>query len=313
MTETPSSDSVPVDHAWANRFEGFLLRRLAKLSVLILATVLAAVLIIDVVTDRLATGTPAIPNPEIPTGLASGSSAPVGPWRLTMSDYRLAGDHYEVTVKARNDSYESADLAALMFFGGATNRNGFTDSNSQASVNCASHDSPALPRTGMIAPGADTTGRVCLPINTSRYASSGMWSQVSAYISDSTSIDSPIVTNLISGQVRSYGGNGGNIPDGDHVSTQVHAEIGDIRTEGPATHIKLALAHGRLYRDWLLYVAAGDGRECEPGSDHRVLLEPASPRIVLSGDTVELCVLGPLESYTVALTPRVFWEFPRAN
>ncbi|UGT44123.1 hypothetical protein LTV02_12350 [Nocardia yamanashiensis] len=140
-----------------------------------------------------------------------------------------------------------------------------------------------------------------------------MWSQVSAYIGDGTSVDSPIVTDLISGQVSSYGGNGGSVPDGDHVSAQVHAEIGDIRTEGPATHIKLALAHGRLYRDWLLYVAAGGGRECEPGSDHHVLLEPAGPRTVLSGDTVELCVLGSLESYTVGLTPRVFWEFPRAN
>lgn len=103
MTETPSSDSVPVDRAGANRFGALLPLRLPR-AVLIMATVLAVVLIIDVVTEQLAIGTPAAPHPEIPTGLASGSSAPVGPWRLTMSDYRLAGDHYEVTVKARNES-----------------------------------------------------------------------------------------------------------------------------------------------------------------------------------------------------------------
>ncbi|MEC3918923.1 hypothetical protein [Nocardia sp. CDC160] len=274
--------------------------------------IMGVLLIIDVITYQLAMGTPAAPDPEIPTGLASGSSAPVGPWRLTMSDYTLAGDHYEVTVNARNESYDPADLAGLRFFGGSTNRNGFTDVNKQTSLDCAARDVPALPRTGLIAPGAETTGRVCLPINTSRYGSDRMWSQVSAYIGDGTSIDSPIVTNLASGEVSSYGGSG-HVPDGDHVSTKVHTEIGDIRTDGPATHVTLAVAHRRLYRDWLLYIAAAGGRECEPGSDHRVLLEAAGPRSDLTGDTVELCVVGQLKTYTVGLTPRAFWEFPRAN
>lgn len=99
----------------------------------------------DVITYELAIGTPAAPDPEIPTGLTSGSSAPVGPWRLTLSDYTLAGDHYEVTVTARNDSYQSADLTGLRFFGGSTNRNGFTDSNKQASWTAQPTMSPRYP------------------------------------------------------------------------------------------------------------------------------------------------------------------------